>query len=53
MNQNCELRLPVAILRVIDRDLVGKIGDNRIDVLATIIVAWLSEKKYFDRRGDI
>lgn len=40
-----------AALQLIDRDLVGKIGDKRGDVLQYIIVSWLSEKGYFDRRG--
>jgi len=39
--------LPDDIVKLIDKELLGKLGEGYSDTLRTIIMNWLSEKGYF------
>jgi hypothetical protein len=41
--------LPEEIIGLLDRELVGKLGEGYSDTLRTIIMNWLSEKGYFTK----
>ena len=43
--------LPTDIVDLIDKDLIGKLGEGYSDTLRTIIMNWLSEKGYLDKGG--
>ena len=43
--------LPHDIVDLIDRELVGKLGEGYSDTLRTIIMNWLSEKGYLSKGG--
>ena len=43
--------LPIEIVDLIDKDLIGKLGEGYSDTLRTIIMNWLSEKGYLDKGG--
>ena len=45
--------LPNEIVALIDRDLIGKLGEGYSDTLRTIIMNWLSEKGYLNKGGKI
>jgi hypothetical protein len=45
--------LPHEIVDLIDRELVGKLGEGYSDTLRTIIMNWLSEKGYLSKGGKI
>jgi hypothetical protein len=41
--------LPSEIVDLIDKELLGKLGEGYSDTLRTIIMNWLSEKGYFTK----
>ena len=43
--------LPDEIVDLIERELLGKLGEGYSDTLRTIIMNWLSEKGYFTKGG--
>ena len=42
--------LPKEIVDLIDKELIGKLGEGYSDTLRTIIMSWLSEKGYLTKR---
>jgi metal-responsive CopG/Arc/MetJ family transcriptional regulator len=38
--------LPDEVIKILDRELVGKVGKDHSDTLKTIIINWLSEHGY-------
>jgi len=45
--------LPDGIVDLLDRELVGKLGEGHSDTLRTIILNWLSEKGYLAKGGKV
>ena len=45
--------LPQETVDLIDRELVGKLGEGRSDTLRTIVLSWLSEKGHLTKGGNI
>ena len=45
--------LPNEIVDLIDRELIGKLGEGYSDTLRTIIISWLSEKGYLTKGGNV
>ena len=45
--------LPEEIVSLLDRELLGKLGEGYSDTLRTIIMSWLSEKGYLTKGGRI
>ncbi|MDH5782494.1 MAG: hypothetical protein OEZ35_02330 [Candidatus Bathyarchaeota archaeon] len=45
--------LPEEIVSLLDRELLGKLGEGYSDTLRTIIMSWLSEKGYLTKGGKI
>jgi hypothetical protein len=43
--------LPEEIVILIDKELLGKLGEGYSDTLRTIIMSWLSEKGYLAKGG--
>jgi hypothetical protein len=43
--------LPTNIVDLIDKDLIGTLGEGYSDTLRTIIMNWLSEKGYLNKGG--
>lgn len=43
--------LPQEIVDLIDKELVGKLGEGYSDTIRTIIMNWLSEQGYFTKGG--
>ena len=43
--------LPKEIVDLLDRELIGKLGEGYSDTLRTIIMNWLGEKGYLSK-GD-
>ena len=41
--------LPNEIIDLLDKEIVGKLGEGYSDTLRTIIMNWLSEKGYFTK----
>lgn len=41
--------LPDEIVTLIDKELLGKLGEGHSDTLRTIIMNWLSEKGYLTK----
>ena len=41
--------LPDGVVNILDKDVIGKIGEGYSDTLRTIIMNWLGEKGYFDK----
>lgn len=39
------------IAELLNKELVGKIGETRSDTLRTIIMSWLSEQGYLTKGG--
>ena len=44
--------LPDGVVDLLDRVVVGKIGEGHSDTLRTIIMNWLSEKGYLTKKGE-
>jgi metal-responsive CopG/Arc/MetJ family transcriptional regulator len=45
--------LPDGVVKTIDSELIGKVGQTRSDTLRTIIMNWLSEQGYLAKGGKI
>jgi metal-responsive CopG/Arc/MetJ family transcriptional regulator len=45
--------LPDGVVKTLDTELIGKIGQTRSDTLRTIIMNWLSEQGYLVKGGKI
>jgi len=45
--------LPQEIVNLLDKELIGKLGEGYSDTLRTIIMSWLSEKGYLTKGGKI
>lgn len=43
--------LPINIVELVDKELIGKLGEGYSDTLRTIIMNWLSEKGYLNKGG--
>jgi hypothetical protein len=43
--------LPTDIVKLLDNELIGKLGEGYSDTLRTIIMNWLSEKCYLNKGG--
>jgi hypothetical protein len=41
--------LPEGVVRIIDRELIGKVGEGYSDTLRTIIMSWLAEQGYLTK----
>jgi hypothetical protein len=44
--------LPEGIVTLLDKELVGKLGQGYSDTLRTIILNWLGEKGYLTKKGE-
>jgi hypothetical protein len=42
--------LPDGVVTLLDKEVVGKLGEGYSDTLRTIIMNWLSEKGYFTKK---
>jgi metal-responsive CopG/Arc/MetJ family transcriptional regulator len=45
--------LPDGVVKTLDTELIGKVGQTRSDTLRTIIMNWLSEQGYLAKGGKI
>jgi len=45
--------LPEETIEILDKELVGKLGEGYSDTLRTIIMSWLSEKGYLTKGGNV
>jgi metal-responsive CopG/Arc/MetJ family transcriptional regulator len=43
--------LPDGAVSIIDKELIGKVGQTRSDTLRTIIMNWLNEQGYLAKGG--
>jgi len=43
--------LPKEIIDLVEKELIGKLGEGYSDTLRTIIMNWLSEKGYLSKGG--
>ena len=43
--------LPPEIVGLIDKELKGKLGVGRSDIIRTIVMNWLGEKGYLSKGG--
>ena len=43
---------PDGVVNILDKDVIGKIGEGYSDTLRTIIMNWLGEKGYLTKKGD-
>jgi metal-responsive CopG/Arc/MetJ family transcriptional regulator len=43
--------LPDGVVKTLDNELIGRIGQTRSDTLRTIIMNWLSEQGYLAKGG--
>jgi hypothetical protein len=43
--------LPDGVVDLLDKEVVGKIGEGHSDTLRTIIMNWLGEKGYLTKKG--
>lgn len=43
--------LPDGIVEVLDKELIGRVGQTRSDTLRTIILNWMSEQGYLAKGG--
>jgi len=43
--------LPDGVVEILDKEVVGKVGEGYSDTLRTIIMNWLSEKGYLTKGG--
>lgn len=44
--------LPDGVVNILDKEVIGKIGEGYSDTLRTIIMNWLGEKGYLTKKGD-
>lgn len=45
--------LPDGIVEILERELIGKMGEGRSDTLRQIIMNWLSEQGYLAKGGKV
>ena len=45
--------LPDAVVDLLDKEIVGKLGEGYSDTLRTIIMNWLSEQGYLAKGGKV
>ena len=45
--------LPEGIVDILDKELIGKLGEGYSDTLRTIIMNWLSEQGYLAKGGKV
>jgi metal-responsive CopG/Arc/MetJ family transcriptional regulator len=43
--------LPDGAVNIIDKELIGKVGQTRSDTLRTIVMNWLNEQGYLAKGG--
>jgi len=43
--------LPEEIVKLLDGELKGRVGETRSDILRSIVTSWLSEKGYLSKGG--
>ena len=43
--------LPDGVVEILDKEVIGKIGQTRSDTLRTIIMNWLGEQGYLAKGG--
>ena len=51
MKKKILVALPKDIIDLLEKELVGKLGEGYSDTLRTIIMSWLSEKGYLAKGG--
>jgi metal-responsive CopG/Arc/MetJ family transcriptional regulator len=44
--------LPEGIVKILDKEVIGKLGEGYSDTLRTIITNWLGEKGYLTKKGE-
>ena len=45
--------LPDGVIEILDKEVVGKLGQGYSDTLRTIIMNWLSEQGYLAKGGKV
>ena len=45
--------LPDGVVAILDKEVIGKIGEGYSDTLRTIIMNWLSEQGYLAKGGKV
>jgi metal-responsive CopG/Arc/MetJ family transcriptional regulator len=43
--------LPDGVVSIIDKELIGKVGQTRCDTLRTIVMNWLNQQGYLAKGG--
>ena len=43
--------LPEGVVEILDKEIIGKLGEGYSDTLRTIIMNWLSEQGYLAKGG--
>jgi hypothetical protein len=43
--------LPDGVIKIVDQELIGKLGEGHSDTLRTVIMNWLSEHGYLTKGG--
>ncbi|NLD66833.1 MAG: hypothetical protein GX648_09720 [Crenarchaeota archaeon] len=44
--------LPDGVITILNKEVVGKIGEGYSDTLRNIIINWLGEKGYLTKKGE-
>lgn len=45
--------LPDGVVEILDKEVIGKIGEGYSDTLRTIIMNWLGEQGYLSKGGKV
>jgi len=45
--------LPEGVVEILDKEIIGKLGEGYSDTLRTIIMNWLSEQGYLAKGGKL
>jgi hypothetical protein len=45
--------LPDGVVEILDKEVIGKLGEGYSDTLRTIIMNWLSEQGYLAKGGKV
>ena len=45
--------LPNGVVEILDKEIIGKLGEGYSDTLRTIIMNWLSEQGYLAKGGKL
>jgi hypothetical protein len=45
--------LPDGVVEILDKDIVGKLGEGYSDTLRNIIMNWMSEQGYLAKTGKV